>query len=328
MRREVEVAGGVDRHRRVTVVRQVPEQEELDLGVGVEGEAGVGGLAERAAQHVARVGPRGRAVGHRDVAEHPRRAGRAVRLAPRQDLERRRVGLGEHVALVHPGEALDRRAVEADALGEGALQLGRRDRHRLQRAEHVGEPQPHEADVALLQRPEDELLLLVQSACAPRSEGHLGLAGPPESAGAVPHDRASPRCVQHATDLPVPPLDPVGVRRPHVTPLGAWPSSSITVVNGTPAAGSQLASRRRRWWRCRTVSTPAGQERAPPGMKRRAQASAALVRWKTSPSAPAGKLPDGPQASTRTAGSGTVPHALRRLRRPEERGPAGRRRAA
>src|SRR4029079_6964450 len=38
---------------------------------------------------------------------------------------------------------------------------GRRDRDALERAEDVGEPQPHEADVPLLQRPQHELLLSV-----------------------------------------------------------------------------------------------------------------------------------------------------------------------
>ena len=95
------------------------------------------------------------------------RAGAGLLLAPRQDLERGRVGLGEHVGLVDPGEALDRGAVEADALGEGALELGRRDRDRLQVAEHVGEPQPHEPDVALLERAEHELLLPVHRPSLP-----------------------------------------------------------------------------------------------------------------------------------------------------------------
>ena len=81
----------------------------------------------------------------------------------REDLERGRVGHGDHVGLVDPGEALDGRAVEADALVERGLQLGRRHRHALERAEHVGEPQPDEPDVALLQRPEHELLLTVHA---------------------------------------------------------------------------------------------------------------------------------------------------------------------
>jgi hypothetical protein len=60
--------------------------------------------------------------------------------APRQHLEGRRVGLGQHVGLEHPGEALDRRAVEADPLGEGALKLGGRDGDRLEGADDIGEP--------------------------------------------------------------------------------------------------------------------------------------------------------------------------------------------
>ena len=43
------------------------------------------------------------------------------------------------------------------------LQLGRGDGDRLEEAEHVGEPQPDEPDVALLERTEHELLLAVQS---------------------------------------------------------------------------------------------------------------------------------------------------------------------
>ena len=78
-----------------------------------------------------------------------------------------RVRPGQHVRLGHPREALDRRPVEADALVEGTLELGRRHGHRLEEAQHVGEPQPHEADVALLERPEDELLLLVHGRIVP-----------------------------------------------------------------------------------------------------------------------------------------------------------------
>ena len=108
VRREVEVAAGVDRLGSGALGGQRAQQEELDLRVRVEGEPGVGGLGERPAQHVPRVGPARRPVGHLDVAEHPRGARRLA--APGQHLERRRVGLGEHVALVDPREALDRRA--------------------------------------------------------------------------------------------------------------------------------------------------------------------------------------------------------------------------
>src|SRR5439155_24011878 len=50
---------------------------------------------------------------------------------------------------------------------ERAFELGRRDRERLQEPEHVGEPQPDEADVPLLDGAEDVLLV----------EHHRGLAG-------------------------------------------------------------------------------------------------------------------------------------------------------
>src|ERR687886_71972 len=94
----------------------------------------------------------------------------SLTVLPRQDLEGRGVGARDHVGLVHPGEALDGRTVEADALREGALQLGGGHRDRLQEAEHVGEPQAHEADVAPLEGAEDELLLTCRNGCgtAPR----------------------------------------------------------------------------------------------------------------------------------------------------------------
>ena len=122
-------------------------------------------LVEGPLEHVPRVGEARRAVGQLQVAEHPRRAGRVA--APRQDLEGRRVGLGEHVGLVDAGEALDGRTVEADALGEGALELRRRDGHGLERAEHVREPQTDEADVALFDRAQHELFLTVHVSILP-----------------------------------------------------------------------------------------------------------------------------------------------------------------
>ena len=165
----VEVAAGVGRRRGPPVVGQVAQQVELDLGVHVAGEPRVLGAREVAPQHVARIGPGRRPVGHGDVAEHPRRVVAAVGGLPRQHLEGRRVRARDHVRLEHPAEALDRRPVEADALGEGPLELGRRDRHRLEVAEDVGEPQPHEADVAFFERPQDELLLAIHGPTLSRS---------------------------------------------------------------------------------------------------------------------------------------------------------------
>ena len=80
---------------------------------------------------------------------------------PRQHLECRRVGPRHGVGFRDPGEALDRGAVEADALLEGAFEFGGRDRDRLEESEHVGEPQPDEADVAFLQRAQHEFLLSI-----------------------------------------------------------------------------------------------------------------------------------------------------------------------
>ena len=80
-------------------------------------------------------------------------------VAAGQQLERVRVGLGEHVGFLDPAVALDRRPVEGHALLEGDLELGGRDLDRLQEAEHVGEPEPDEAHAALLDRAQDVLEL-------------------------------------------------------------------------------------------------------------------------------------------------------------------------
>ena len=95
----------------------------------VAAETEVGGTVEPAAQHVARVGPAGGAVGHRDVAEHAGGVVTAVGGGPRQDLEARWVRLEDGVRFGDTGETFDGRAVEADALGEGALEFGGGDRH-------------------------------------------------------------------------------------------------------------------------------------------------------------------------------------------------------
>jgi hypothetical protein len=163
----VEVAGVVDRDGPPVGAGLRLEQEELDLGVGVEGEAEVRRLVEGPLEHVPRVGEARRPVGHLDLAEHPGRPGRVS--APRQDLEGRGVGLGQHVRLVDAGEALDRGTVEADPLGEGALELRRRDRHGLEGAEHVGEPEPDEADVTLLDGAQHELFLTVHVSILPHA---------------------------------------------------------------------------------------------------------------------------------------------------------------
>ena len=130
------------------------------------GLARPGGERERGIQRIralgARLGPRRRAVGHGDVAEHAGRVVLAGALGgPRQHLERGRIRAGHHVGLGDAGEALDGGSVEADALFEGAFQLGRRDRHGLEVSEHVGEPQPDKANVAFFQRAQHEFLLAI-----------------------------------------------------------------------------------------------------------------------------------------------------------------------
>ena len=148
VRHMVEVAGLIHRNRRLPGLDRLLEQEELDLRVRVEGEPEVGSLGQRPLEDVPRVGEARRAVGQDDVAEHP--CGARVLATPGQHLKRPRVGLDQHVGLVDPGEALDGAAVEADALGEGALELCGGYGNRLQLAQHIGEPEPHEADVAFL----------------------------------------------------------------------------------------------------------------------------------------------------------------------------------
>ena len=235
----VEVAALVDRHRRLPGRR---------AGRGTGRTRSRGGCRRRSPGRRPSASVRlrtwrgsaydGVPSGQQDVAEHP---GGARRLgAPRQDLEGPRVGLGEHVRLGDPGEALDGRPVEADPLVEGALELGRRDGDRLEEAEHVGEPQPHEADVALLEGAEHELLLLV----------HAG-------------DRAGPV---------FPPC--YGRRLRRRRPIDAWPICRYTSPTGTSAridrairrvnGGRSCALSTAREHRCRTIPD-VGHPLPPPG---------------------------------------------------------------
>ncbi len=158
----VEVARLVHRHRLALGVEVLLEQVELDLRVGVEGEPGLCGFRQGPLEHEAGVLRCRLAIGGEHVAEHPRGALAAVRsAAPGQRRKGGRVRADEHVGLDHPRQALDGRAVEADALGERGLQLRGSHGDRLQRAEHVGEPEPDEPDVALLDGAEHELLLTI-----------------------------------------------------------------------------------------------------------------------------------------------------------------------
>ena len=127
-------------------------------------------------QHVARVAVERLARVHLDVAEHAGDGG--VGIVAREQLERVGIGPGEHVGLLDPAVALDRGSVEGHALLEGGLQLGRRDLDRLEKAQHVGEPQPDESDAPLLHRPQDVLVLALHY-MAPSSSAQCAVrAGP------------------------------------------------------------------------------------------------------------------------------------------------------
>ena len=145
----------------------VGEVEVLDLRGGEEGEALVPGPVEVAAQDVAGTALEGGAVEVEDVAEDPghRDASSGCQGRIWNVLA---IGPGQHVALLDPAEAVDGRAVEGHALLEGVLELGRGDGEGLGRAEDVGEPQLHEADGPLLDRPEHVLLLAPHVASAVR----------------------------------------------------------------------------------------------------------------------------------------------------------------
>jgi hypothetical protein len=70
----------------------------------------------------------------------------------------------EHIGLVGPGESLDRGAVETEALGERPLDLCRGDRHALQGADDIGEPEADELDAPLFDSAKNEVTLLVHQA--------------------------------------------------------------------------------------------------------------------------------------------------------------------
>ncbi len=137
----VEVGAVVDDLGRDIVLEVVV----LELGTDEEGEAQVRRALQVALEHVARVALVGGSVGPHDVAEH--RRDRLAVLAPRQDLQRGGIGQRHHVGLLDPGESLDRRAVEAHALGHRRVEFVDRDDEGLEEAENIGEPQVDELDV-------------------------------------------------------------------------------------------------------------------------------------------------------------------------------------
>ena len=145
------------------------------------------GPLEVAPQDLPGIALEGRPVEVQDVAEHAR-LGR-LGVGPRQHLERVRVRLGEHVALLDPGEPVDRRAIERHAFGEGVLQLDGRDGEALQLPEHVGEPQPHQAHAALFDRTQHVIPLSLHAASLAARSTTVRAGGSANEAGGA-DDRA------------------------------------------------------------------------------------------------------------------------------------------
>ena len=173
----VEVAGLVHRPQRGALLVGLLEEVELDLGVGVELQPLLLSAGEGILQHAARIGGRGLAVGGEDVAHHA--AGRVGLAAPGQQLEGRGVRAQDHVGLVAAGEALDGGAVDADALGEGDLEVRRRDRDRLQRPRDVAEPQPDEPHVLVGDGADDVVMEMSHGASLPQVPGAVRAPGSP-----------------------------------------------------------------------------------------------------------------------------------------------------
>ena len=101
----VEVAVVIDRNGLLSDLRLVLEQVELNLRVRVESKSEVCSLRQRALQHITGIGVGRSSIRHQDVAEHPCDTGAFT--APGQEGEGCRIGLGEHVRFVDPGEAFD-----------------------------------------------------------------------------------------------------------------------------------------------------------------------------------------------------------------------------
>ena len=155
---EVEVAGRVVRQRLHGAVLAL-QQEELELGAGVQREAELLRPIELAAQDAARVTGEGVAVRVVHVADDARAAGVELLLAvradarlPRDRAEGGQVGHQEHVRLGDPGEALDARSVEPLAVLDRLLQLVHRDLDALHLAHDVGELEADEAQVAVFRQ--------------------------------------------------------------------------------------------------------------------------------------------------------------------------------
>ena len=189
-RRQVEVAPGIVRLGRRGPVPPL-EQEELALGAGVHREPLRGGERDDPLERAARAALERDALGRIDVADHPRHllTGRVV---PGIDHEGVGIRTQEHVRFLDPHEALDRRAVEHDQAVQRVLELAVRNLDVLDRAEDVGELQPHELDLLALGPLEDAGVLFREVRCR-RGRCHTAPSIPPVVADSLTHAAASGR---------------------------------------------------------------------------------------------------------------------------------------
>ncbi|MNK83004.1 hypothetical protein D3C87_1027970 [compost metagenome] len=134
------------------------EEEELELGTGVELVAHLTGLIDHALEVAAGIADEGLAVGQEDVADHAGMllAGGDI---PGDDAEGAEVGQQEHVGFGDPGEAFDARAVEPLAEVDGVLELGEGDGDALHDAEHVAELEVDERHALFAGMGQDRLLV-------------------------------------------------------------------------------------------------------------------------------------------------------------------------
>ncbi|EDM80732.1 hypothetical protein PPSIR1_12653 [Plesiocystis pacifica SIR-1] len=148
---------GVEAGLLVAAVADVVEDEELGLGADVEGV----GDAGRAQVVLGAGGQRPGAalvVGARDGLDGVAEQDQGRDLHEGVDLGRGRVGHDQHVGGVDGLPTAHRRAVKAEALGEGFLaQLVGRHGEVLPRAEHVDEAQVDHADLLLADEVDDFL---------------------------------------------------------------------------------------------------------------------------------------------------------------------------
>ena len=157
-RDEIEVAAGVQRPGRRLAAVALLEDEKLHLAPDAHRKAQLAGPLDLPLQGGPGAPLERPAVRVADVADEPRHgssglsvarlAGRAL---PGKHAEAREIGYQQGVRLLHPGEPLERRAVEQHLAGQGLLEPGSRHLHCLVHAQQVGELQQQKAHAAFLQ---------------------------------------------------------------------------------------------------------------------------------------------------------------------------------